>query len=99
MGRVVAVRAHSLARLVPEYLDEVPGTGMIGYPEWQYERRDDDENWRQRHAGENPAYDLRVHCTYGLNFDTLHYWPSERYPGRMWGGGVERVDGWAYVHE
>jgi hypothetical protein len=89
----------SLAELVPDHLQAVPGTGMIGYPEWQYERKDEEEDWMERHAGNDPAYALRVSCTYGLNWDTLHYWPSRQYPDRMWGGVVERVDGWAYVHE
>jgi hypothetical protein len=29
----------------------------------------------------------------------MHYWPKHNYPEKAWGGVIERVDGWAYVHE
>jgi hypothetical protein len=51
-------------------------------------------------SGVSPAYDLWVDCpVLVLGFDTFHYWPSQGYPDLMWGGVVERIDAWAYVHE
>ena len=45
-------------------------------------------------------WELRVRASVGvLNWDVFVYWPSETYPPRMCGGGVERIGGWAYVHE
>ncbi len=83
----------ALSELVPTYLPRVPYTGMMGYPDFDY-----------RHPGEAReeagGYDLYVSCGMSMfNFDSLHYWPSQDYPDKMYGGGVERVDSWAYVHE
>ena len=45
-------------------------------------------------------FELTVPCSIGLlNWDVFVYWPSEEYPDHMYGGWVERVEGWAYVHE
>lgn len=81
----------ALDELQPEYLAEVPGTGMIGYPNFDYEPPGEA-------APEAGGYGLYVNC-FVMSFDTLHYWPSQHYPEKMWGGVVERIDGWAYVHE
>jgi hypothetical protein len=46
------------------------------------------------------AWELRVPCPIGLlNWDVFFYWPSETYPDYAYGGSVERIGGWAYVHE
>lgn len=34
-----------------------------------------------------------------LGFLVFVYWPQEIYPNYMYGGNVERINGWAYVHE
>jgi hypothetical protein len=34
-----------------------------------------------------------------LNWDVFFYWPTEDYPPRAYGGRVERIGRWAYVHE
>jgi hypothetical protein len=34
-----------------------------------------------------------------LQFDSLVYWPERTYPDFMYGGGVERIGDWVYVHE
>jgi len=45
-------------------------------------------------------FELTVHCSIGvLNWDEFVYWPLEEYPDHMMGGWVERIGGWAYVHE
>jgi hypothetical protein len=83
-----------LGQLVPGYLDAMPYTGMIGYPEFSYDK---DHNDLETKPGE---YELRIDCTSGaLNWDRFIYWPSEKYPDRIQGNGVERIRAWAYVHE
>jgi len=83
----------SLDELQPDYLAEVPGTGMIAYPDFEYEPPGEAEP-------EAGGYSLYVYCLLmWCGFDTLHYWPSQDYPEKMWGGVVERIDGWAYIHE
>lgn len=48
----------------------------------------------------NADWELRVQCPLGmLNWDVFFYWPSEDYPERAYGGSVERIGRWAYVHE
>jgi len=45
-------------------------------------------------------WELRVNCGLGfLNWDVFFYWPSEDYPKNIYGGTVERMGKWAYVHE
>jgi hypothetical protein len=84
----------SLNRLIPGYLEEIPYTGMIAYPEFSYRK---DRNDFQTNPG---SYELRIDCTSGgINFDRFIYWPSETYPDRLQGNGVERIHKWAYVHE
>ncbi|MGO9464446.1 MAG: hypothetical protein ACLQIB_28070 [Isosphaeraceae bacterium] len=84
----------SLNRLIPSYLKESPYTGMIAYPEFSYRK---DRNDIQTTPG---SYELRIDCTSGgINFDRFIYWPSETYPDRIQGNGVERIHKWAYVHE
>jgi len=34
-----------------------------------------------------------------LNWDRFIYFPNQAYPERGFGGGLERIGGWAYVHE
>lgn len=81
-----------LTELVPDYLLEVPWTGLIGYPEFYYFKPND----RNLVAD----YELGIFCGEGiLNWDRFFYWPSEQYPDVIYGGGVERIGRWAYVHE
>lgn len=45
-------------------------------------------------------WELRVNCGLGfLNWDVFFYWPTEDYPNQIYGGGVEKMANWAYVHE
>jgi hypothetical protein len=84
----------SLDRLVPGHLEEIPYTGMIAYPEFSYRK---DRNDIRTNPG---SFELRIDCTSGgINFDRFIYWPSETYPDRIQGNGVERIYKWAYVHE
>lgn len=86
-------RADMLADLVPRLiglsLDDVHA--MLG-PE-------DGSGALEEHFSGAP-YELTVPCPLGqLNWDVFVYWPSEAYPDQMYGGWVERIGSWAYVHE
>jgi len=82
----------ALEELQPGYVAEVPGTGMIAHPDFVYVPPEEAEP-------EAGGYGLRVSCFLIGGFDSLHYWPSQDYPDKMYGGVVERIDDWAYVHE
>jgi hypothetical protein len=86
----------SLGALVPDYLPRVPGTGMMGDPDFYYEPAVQG-GWL---ASYGAGYDLSVSCAVGvLDWDSMHYWPTSDYPEQAWGGVIEEIDGWAYVHE
>ena len=85
---------ESLDRLNPDYLEEIPYTGMIAYPEFSYFK---DRNDNETVPG---SFELRIDCTSGgINFDRFIYWPCELYPDQIQGKPVERIQKWAYVHE
>jgi hypothetical protein len=45
-------------------------------------------------------WELRVPCSRGLvNWDVFFYWPGQQYPAYGYGGSIERIADWAYVHE
>jgi hypothetical protein len=85
---------RGLNEVVPRYLPIVPSTGMGGYSEWQYLKGTDALSYE-----ENP-WVLLVHTGGpGINFDKLMYFPNQRYPQFGYGGRIERVGAWGYVHE
>ena len=85
----------SLEELVPKYLPRVPSTGMMAYPDYRYHIGAEAE---QEYAG-NP-WALSVFTpSGGINFDMILYFPRQNYPERGYGGSLERVSDWAYVHE
>jgi hypothetical protein len=91
-----------LSTLVPDYLPRLPRTGLLGSPGFRYTRADpeDDYGYGAWLARQGAGYDLSISCPVGFgNFDSMHYWPSGKYPTTAWGGVTERVDGWVYVHE
>ena len=48
----------------------------------------------------NAPWELRINCSWGLlNWEVFFYWPTQQYPGYIYGGSVERIGNWAYVHE
>lgn len=83
-----------LTELVPKYLSHIPSTGMGGYPDWQYHTGAD-----ARPYAENRWILLVRTGGPGINFDQLLYFPNQRYPQSGYGGRIERVGRWAYVHE
>jgi hypothetical protein len=102
---VEAIRAYevktgelpaSLDELVPRELESIPETGMGGFPSFEY-------IFKTAEADESEhifsSYELRVNLFKLVQFDCLVYWPEGNYPDSMYGGGVERIGDWAYVHE
>jgi hypothetical protein len=90
-----------LRELVPAYIEEIPTTGLMGYPSFYYRKGPPDEADRARSWWPTMAgYELGIHCSRGwVNWDRFFYWPTEEYPGRVYGGSVQPVGAWAYVHE
>ncbi|MBX9788879.1 MAG: hypothetical protein K2Y37_08170 [Pirellulales bacterium] len=85
----------TLEDLVPKYLPAVPTTGMMAYPRFVYHTG---AEARKDYAG-NP-WALSVFTpSGGFNFDQILYFPRQNYPVHGYGGSLERVDDWAYVHE
>jgi len=81
-----------LESLVPSRLSELPSTGMLAYPRFSYRTSGGDDPFK--------TYELAIHCpSGGINFDRFVYWPEKGYPNHMYGGWVERIGDWAYVHE
>ena len=83
-----------LSALVPEFVREVPKTGMAAYPNYEYYR-----------GAEAAIFDgnpwvLLVRCPRGvLNWDQFMYFALQNYPRNGYGGSLERIGDWAYVHE
>jgi hypothetical protein len=100
---VAAIKAHELKMgyppaalqdLVPAFLASVPVTGMGSYPTYEYFSGAE----AKQHEG-NP-WVLVVPCGGpGFNFDQFLYFPLQNYPQRGYGGALERMADWAYVHE
>lgn len=85
----------SLDDLVPDYLPHVPMTGMMAYPAYDYHMGSECE---ERFLGN--AWALSVFTPLGgINFDRMLYFPQQNYPAQGFGGTVERIRDWAYVHE
>ncbi|MEW6307208.1 MAG: hypothetical protein AB1705_27460 [Verrucomicrobiota bacterium] len=98
---VAAIRAYeqrhehppeSLQALVPEFIPSVPSTGIAAYPEYRYSTA------ATNYHG-NPWVIIVFTPSGGINFDQFMYFPLTNYPKTGYGGWLERVGGWAYVHE
>lgn len=99
---VDAVRAYeekhgrppdSLEALVPEFIASVPVTGMKAYPKYEY------SVVTNANDHDNPWIITIFTPSGGINFDQFMYWPLTNYPEHGYGGWIERVGDWAYVHE
>jgi hypothetical protein len=84
----------SLEALVPEFLPGVPKTGMMAYPEYRYYTGD-----KAQRYNENPWVLVIDTPSGGVNFDQFMYFPRQNYPERGYGGWLETIGDWAYVHE
>lgn len=89
------VPPESLTALVPDYLPAVPDTGMGACSEFQYFTGKDA---RQQYAG-NPWALQVLPPVFGVGFDVVLYFPKQNYPKQGYGGWLEAVGVWAYVHE
>jgi hypothetical protein len=81
----------ALDDLVPEPFESLPSPGMVAYPRFHYRRADS----ATRYSG----YELAVPMAFGSKGDQLVYWPQQDYPETLYSGLVQRVRGWAYLHE
>jgi hypothetical protein len=98
---ITAIRAYdqkhgrppeSLGTLVPEFLGRVPSTGMGAYPDYRYSI--------PTNGYEGNPWVLYVFTpSGGINFDQFMYFPLTNYPKRGYGGWLEQIGDWAYVHE
>lgn len=105
----------ALEDLVPEYIDKIPGTGIRGYPAYEYAIPE--TAWKYS-AGyydilevNNAVYELRVNFpAAGSHDDFFIYWPTETYPDQIYrpteahphrgyGGPITLINKWAYIHE
>jgi hypothetical protein len=82
----------TLDELFPGHIPAVPSTGVGMSPTFRYVE------------GEPEAYDgnpwvLIIYPPCPLGFDSLLYFPHQNYPARGYGGSLQRVRTWAYVHE
>lgn len=85
----------SLDDLVPGYLPAVPSTGMMAYPGYEYHVGADAQARFQ-----NNRWALSIFTPGGgINFDMMLYFPDQNYPEYGYGGWLERLEDWAYVHE
>lgn len=85
---------ESLQALVPQYLEEVPRTGIMAYPEYKYEVAPEAE----RYLG-NP-WALHIPCTSGgFNWDEFVYLPLQNYDDEMSSNYYRRIRDWGYLHE
>lgn len=84
----------NLNEIVPRYIATIPPTGMRGYDGWDYLQGPDAQ------AFDDNTWVLRLHTGGpGINFDQLLYFPNQRYPQVGYGGWIERIGVWGYVHE
>jgi hypothetical protein len=83
-----------LPALVPEFLPSIPITGMAAYPQYQYH-----VGQKAAHYDGNPWVLVVDTPSGGINFDTFMYFPRQNYPKTGYGGSLERISDWVYVHE
>jgi len=84
----------ALADLVPAYLKEVPSTGIGVSSNYRYVAGE-----KARAYGENPWVLIASPPCHPMGFDLLLYFPLQNYPHAGYGGWLERISSWAYVHE
>lgn len=84
----------ALEDLVPAFLATVPGTGMGAYPDYRYMSGEEAASY----AG-NPWVLTVFTPSGGINFDQFMYFPLQNYPDKGFGGWLQRINDWAYVHE
>lgn len=97
----------SLNDLIPQYISSIPNTGMCGYPDFEYSITTSASGYLTKEDyGSDPmqecqtgGYEISIETGLTLQFDRFVYWPKKVYPYYMYGGVIERIADWAYVHE
>jgi hypothetical protein len=90
---IEALEVHRTKRgSYPESVD-LPSTGLMAFPKYTYTPAS------KEHIDPFEGYQLTISCSVGMSFDQFVYWPSRNYPSHMYGGVVERIGDWAYIHE
>ncbi len=90
-----SVPPATLSDLVPAYLPTLPCTGMSAYPTYRFMSGD---QCRKEYGGNPWAIIVDTPSAF-LNWDQIFYLPDQNYPEYGYGGGIERIGEWAYVHE
>jgi MFS family permease len=83
----------ALDDLVPEYLAEVPRTGMSAYPTYEY------APGPGYYCSDNTSWNISILVGDVLNWDMFFYCPGQDYPAKAGGDPVEVIGAWAYLHE
>jgi hypothetical protein len=81
----------TLDALVPNYLIELPAK----LPPLEIVT----DSQQLSEYGDNPWALTSLVSRWIMNWDRFIYFPDQAYPTRGFGGGLERVGAWAYVHE
>ena len=81
-----------LDELIPAFLPALPGTGLCAYPGYAYF-----QGAEAKRFADNP-WVLLVPVG-SMDFDKFLYLPRQNYPDHGFGGTLERMGDWAYVHE
>ena len=83
---------ESLVELVPAYQSEVPGTGIPLCPDYIYSRANKETHYKK--------YEILIQCSGGnRKRDSFFYWPEGNYPEHIYGGRMDKINDWVYVHE
>lgn len=83
----------ALADLIPEYLSEIPTTGLKDYQNFDYSTGSDVEKYT-----DGNLWILSVFPPCAGGFDMFQYYPKENYPLKK-DRNLELISGWVYVHE
>jgi hypothetical protein len=91
---------ESLEALVPAYIDKIPETGIRGFPYFEYEILDPAKyKYPITEMGDRPIWELQVRLYSPFKWDCIFYWPVDKYPDSIYGGGTEKIGEWAFVNE
>jgi hypothetical protein len=84
--------------LVPTYMSQIPATGIGAYPEYEYIVPS--HHMYAYYHQHGHLWVLRISTPDGLiDFDEFVYFPNQQYPTYGYGGYLERIGDWAYLHE
>jgi len=86
---------EKLSNLVPEFIPEVPTTGIGAYPKYEYYAGETARDYYDN----NPWALVVFTPPGGIGFDQFMYLPMQNYPEKGYGGVLKRVGDWAYVFE